>query len=45
MRDLFIPGDLALASSEKLTNQKHSNAQISPDIFHNDLWLSIDSFA
>ena len=31
-----LPGDLALASGEKLTNHKHSDAQRSPDIFHND---------
>ena len=29
-------GDLTLASSEKLTNQKHSNAQLCPNMFHDD---------
>ena len=31
-----LPGDVALASFEKLANQKDSNAQLSPDMFHND---------
>ena len=30
------PGDLALVSREKLTNQKHSNAHLCPGMFHND---------
>ena len=30
------PGDLVMASGEKLTNHKHSNAQLCPDMFHND---------
>ena len=32
----LLPGDLALAFDEKLTNQKHSNAQVCPDMFCND---------
>ena len=33
---LILPGDLALASFEKLTNQKYSNAPLCPDMFHNE---------
>ena len=36
IRSFWIPGDLALASSEKLTNQKDSNAQLFLCMFHND---------
>ena len=31
-----FPGDLAHSSTEKWTNQKHSNAQLCADMFHND---------
>ena len=37
----FASGDLTLAFGERLTNHKHSKAQLSPDIFHNDWWFSV----
>ena len=36
-----FPGDLAQAWNEELTNQKHSNAQLCPDMHHNDSWFSV----
>ena len=35
------PGNLVVASTEKLTNPKHSNTQLCSDMFHNGFVISV----